>query len=162
LEICKSYLSQKNDLRSYFLAQKISRQQNLGNLEDFYEPLLTNQNKQLDEAKLTKSKLYESKNELTNILQQLVTNGFLSNVASTNIVANLSKLNDGVLSEILKAVKNRPEAIALLRTLSKYQNVVDAIKYGIDTYSQTEKDHKIFNTLKYIDNDIFKVLVDYY
>jgi len=46
-----------------------------------------------------------------------------------------------VLKEILKAVKNKPEAIALLRTLSKYPNVVDAIKYGIDVYLQTDMDH---------------------
>jgi len=32
----------KNKLKSYLLAQKISRQQNLGNLEDIYKPLLTN------------------------------------------------------------------------------------------------------------------------
>jgi len=71
----------KNKLRSYFLAQKISRQQNLGNLEDVYKPLLTNQNKQIDESKVTYNKLDESKAELTNILQQLVTNGLLSNAA---------------------------------------------------------------------------------
>jgi len=75
----------KDKLRLYFFAQKISRQQNLGNLEDLYKPLLTNQNKQLNEAKLTNTKLDESKTELTNILQ-LVANGDLTNAASEVIV----------------------------------------------------------------------------
>jgi len=64
----------KNKLRSYFLAQKISRQQNLGNLKDIYKPILTNQNKQIYESKVANNKLNESRAELTNILQQLVTN----------------------------------------------------------------------------------------
>jgi len=76
----------KNKLKSYFLAQKISRQQNLGNLEDVYKPLLINQSKQIDEAKVTNNKLEESRVELTNILQQLVANGDLTTKASNNIV----------------------------------------------------------------------------
>jgi len=158
----KKLSDSKNKLRSYFLAQKITRQQNLGNLEDIYKPLLTNQNKQLDEAKLSNNKLDESKNELTNILQQLVVNGDLSTAALNKIVAKLDKLDKGVLTKILCVVKNRPEAIALLRTLSKYPNVVNAIKYGNITYLNSDIDKKIFNTLEYIDQDILKVLVDYY
>jgi len=76
----------KNKLRSYFLAQKISRQQNLGNLEDVYKPLLTNQNKQIDEAKVTNNKLDESRAGLINILHQLVANGILSKAASKVII----------------------------------------------------------------------------
>jgi len=60
----------KNKLRSLILAQKISRQQNLGNLEDVYKPLLDNQSKQITEVKLTNNQLDESRTELTNILQQ--------------------------------------------------------------------------------------------
>jgi len=37
-----------------------------------------------------------------------------------------------------------------------------AIKENNEGYLQTEEDTKIFNTLKYIDEDILKVLVDYY
>jgi len=62
----------------------------------------------------------------------------------------------------LKAVKNKPEAIALLQTLSKYPNVVEAIKEGNIGFLQTDEDFKIFNTLESIDNDVLKVLVDYY
>jgi len=46
--------------------------------------------------------------------------------------------------------------------LSKYPNVVDAIKYGDLTYLTNDIDKQIFNTLEFIDNDILKVLVDYY
>jgi len=114
----------KNKLKSYLLAQKISRQQNLGNLEDIYKPLLTNQSKQLDEAKLTNNKEEESKGELTNILHQLVVNGLLTSKSSNDIIMKLEKLNKDVITDILLAVKNRPEAIALLQTLSKYPNIV--------------------------------------
>jgi len=85
----------KNKLRSYFSAQKISRQQNLGNLEDIYKPILSNQDKQINESKLTNSKLDESRAELTNILQQLVVNGDLTNAASEVIVKKLDKLDKG-------------------------------------------------------------------
>jgi len=51
----------------------------------------------------------------------------LSTAALNEIVAISDEINDDVLKEMLKAVKNRPEAIALLRTLSKYPNVVEAI-----------------------------------
>jgi len=70
-----------NELRSYFLAQKISRQQNLSNLENVYKTLLINQSKQIDESKVTNNKLDESRAELTNILQQLVANGNLTTTA---------------------------------------------------------------------------------
>jgi len=46
--------------------------------------------------------------------------------------------------------------------LSKYPNVVDAIKYGDITYLTNDIDKKIFNTLEFIVNDFLKVLVDYY
>jgi len=99
---------------------------------------------------------------LTNILNQLVTNGVLTRGVSNTIADKLDKLNNGVLSKILYAVKNKPEAIALLKTLSKYPNVVDAIKYGDITYLTNDIVKKIFNTLEFIDNDILKVLVDYH
>jgi len=71
------------------LAQKISRQQNLGYLEDIYKPILSNQTKQINEIKVTSNKLDESKAELTNILQQLVVNGDLTNAATEVIVNKL-------------------------------------------------------------------------
>jgi len=77
------------------LAQKISRQQNLGYLEDIYKPILSNQTKQINEIKVTSNKLDESKAELTNILQQLVVNGDLTNAASEVIVKKLDKLDKG-------------------------------------------------------------------
>jgi len=39
---------------------------------------------------------------------------------------------------------------------------VNAIKYGDKAYLETYIYNKIFKTLDYIDNDIFKVLVEYY
>jgi len=86
----------------------------------------------------------------------------LTRGVSSTSVAKLNELDNGVLTKILYTVKNKPEAIALLRTLSKYPNVVDAIKYGDISYLNNDIDKKIFNTLEYIDNDILKVLVDYY
>jgi len=65
----------KSKLRAYMLAQRITRQQNLGNLEHLYKPILTYQNKQISEVQTTNTKLDESRVELTNILQQLVANG---------------------------------------------------------------------------------------
>jgi len=99
---------------------------------------------------------------LTNILNQLVANGVLTRGVYSTIADKFDKLNNGVLTKILYAVKNKPEAIALLKTLSKYPNVVDAIKYGDISYLNNDIVKKIFNTLEYIDNDILKVLVDYY
>jgi len=81
---------------------------------------------------------------------------------SNTIVDKLDKIDNGILTKILYAVKNKPEAIALLKTSSKNPNVVDAIKYGDLTYLTNDIDKKIFNTLEFIDNDILKVLVDYY
>jgi len=52
------------------LAQKITKQQNLGNLEELYKPILNNQSKQISEVQNTNSKLDENKAELTNILNQ--------------------------------------------------------------------------------------------
>jgi len=110
------------------LAQKITKQQNLGNLEELYKPISNNQTKQISELENTNVKWNENKNELTNILNQLVTNGILTRGVSNTIVDKLDKINNDVLTKILYAVKNKPEAIALLKTLSKYPNIVDAIK----------------------------------
>jgi len=120
----------KYKLRSFMPAQKITKQHNLGNLEELYKPILNNQSKQISEVQTTNTKLDESKNELTNILNQLVTNGVLTRGVSNTIADKLDKLNNEILTKILYAVKNKPEAIALLKTLSKYPNVVEAIKYG--------------------------------
>jgi len=49
------------------LAQKITKQQNLGNLEELYKPILNNQSKQISEVQNTNSKLDESRAELTKI-----------------------------------------------------------------------------------------------
>jgi len=88
---------------------------------------------------------------LTNILNQLVANGILTTTASNNIVDKLDKIDNSVLSKISYAVKNKPEAINLLKTLSKYPNVVDAIKYGDVSYLTNDIDKKIFITLEFIE-----------
>jgi len=154
----------EHKLKSYFLAQKTSRQQNLGNLEDIYKPLLTNQNKQINEAKVINNKLDESKNELTNILQQLVVNGNLSTAASNNIIAKLDNINDDVLTNILYITRKKPVAIALLNTLNKYPNVVKIFKSDnvddLDNLCEDEK--KIFYALQILDDKTLKILVDYY
>jgi len=67
---------------------------------------------------------------LTNILQQLVANGDLTNAASNNIVKKLDKLDKVVLTKILNIVNKKPQTIALIQTLDKYPNVVNAIKTG--------------------------------
>jgi len=154
----------KHKLKSYFLAQKISQQQNVGNLENIYKPLLTNQNTQLDEAKVTNNKLDERKAELTNILQQLVVNGNLSTAASNNTIAKLDNINDDVLKEILHISKKKPEAIALLNTLSKYLNVVELFKSDnlADLNNLSEDEKKIFHALQILDDETLKILVDYY
>jgi len=151
----------KNKLKSYFLAQKISRQQNLGNLEDIYKPLLTNQNKQLDETKLTNTKLDESKNELTNILQQLVVNGDLTNAAQEVIVKKLDKIDNGVLTKILKTVRKKPETIALIQMLNKYPNVIQALKDdNIDNLNAVEL--KIYSELGKLDDSTLSIIADFY
>jgi len=86
----------KNKLRSFMLAQKITKQQNLGNLEDLYKPILNNQNKQISEVQNTNTKLDESRGELTNILNQLVANGVLTHGVSSTIADKLDKLNNDV------------------------------------------------------------------
>jgi len=111
-------------------------------LEELYKPILNNQSKQISEVQNTNVKLDENRAELTNILNQLVTNGVLTRSVSNTIADKLDKLNNGVLTKILYAVKNKPEAIALLKTLSKYPNVVDAIKYGDLTYLTNDIDKK--------------------
>jgi len=40
----------KNKLRSFMFAQKITKQQNLGNLEELYKPILNSQSKQISEV----------------------------------------------------------------------------------------------------------------
>jgi len=124
------------------LAQKITKQQNLGNLEELYKPILNKQIKQISEVQTTNVKLDENRAELTNILNQLVTNGVLTRGVSNTIADKLDKLNNDVLTKILYAVKNKPEAIVLLKTLSKYPNVVDAIKYGDNSYLTNDIDKK--------------------
>jgi len=114
----------KNKLRAYMLAQRITRQQNLGNLEDSYKPILNNQSKQISEVQTTNTKLDENRLELTKILQQLVTNGVLTSGVSNGIINKLENLNRGVLREILKTVSKKPETIALIYMLSKYPNVI--------------------------------------
>jgi len=52
----------KNKLRAFMLAQRITRQQNLGHLEDLYKPIFNNQSKQISEVHITNTKLDESKN----------------------------------------------------------------------------------------------------
>jgi len=54
----------KNKLRAYMLAQRITRQQNLGNLEELYKPILNNQSKQISEVQTTNTKL-DKKNRVT-------------------------------------------------------------------------------------------------
>jgi len=154
----------KNTLRSFMLAHKITKQQNLGNLEELYKPILNNHFKQISEVQNTNVKLDESKNELTNILNQLVANGNLTAAASDNIVKQLDKIDKGVFKELLNIAKKKPEAIALLKTLSKYPNVVEAIKFPdedkIKNLTMDEK--KIFNALEILDDRTLKILVDYY
>jgi len=151
----------QSKLRSYMLAQKISRQQNLGNLEDIYKPILSNQVKQINETKVTNSKLDESNAELTNILQQLVVNGDLTNAASQVIVNKLDKLDKGVLNKRLNTVNKKPETIALIQTLSKYPKVVNAIKTG-DIAELNNAEIKVFNELNKLDDRTLDILVDYY
>jgi len=88
------------------LAQKITKQQNLGNLEELYKPILNNQSKQIREVQNTNVKLDEKRAELTNILNQLVTNSVLTRGVSSAIADKLDKLNNDVLTKILFAVKN--------------------------------------------------------
>jgi len=95
------------------------------------------------------------------LIQQLGTNGDLSTAASNKIVNNLNKIVNGVLTQILKAVKNKPLAIALIATLSKYPKVVDAIKSGVIT-GLNSSELNIFDWLNVLDNNTFKALVDYY
>jgi len=98
---------------------------------------------------------------LTNILNQLVANGVLTRGVSSTIVDKLNKLDNGVLTKILNFVSKKPEAIALIQTLSKYPNVVDAIKSG-DITGLNTSELKIFDSLNVLDNNTLKVLVDYY
>jgi len=151
----------KNKLKAYTLAQRITRQQNLGNLEDLYKPILNNQSKQISEVQSTNTKLDESKTELTNILQQLVANGNLTNLASDVIVKKLENLNRGVLSDILKTVSKKPEAIALIHVLSKYPNVVQALKDdNVNNLNGIEL--KIYNELGALDDRTLTIIADYY
>jgi len=46
----QKFAESKNKLRAFMLAQRITRQQNLGNLEDLYKPILNNQSKQISEV----------------------------------------------------------------------------------------------------------------
>jgi len=73
-------------------------------------------------------------------------------------------MDKGVFKEILNIVKKKPEAIALLQTLSKYPNVVESIKFPdedkIKNLSMDEK--KIFNALQILDDRNLEILVDYY
>jgi len=126
-----------------------------------YKPLLITQSKQIDESKVTNNKLDEKRAELTNILQQLVTNGDLTTIASNNIVNKLNKLDNGVLTKILNAVSKKPEAIALINTLSKYPKVVNVIKYG-DITGLNSNELKISDSLNVLDDNTWKVLVEYY
>jgi len=70
-------------------------------------------------------------------------------------------LDEGVLTKILNAVKYKPEAIALIQTLSKNSNVVDAIESG-DITGLNTSELKKFDLLNVLDNNTLKVLVDYY
>jgi len=133
----------------------------LGNLEDLYKPILNNQSKQIGEVQNTNIKLDEIKNELTNISNQLVANGVLTRGVSSTIVDKLNKLDNGVLTKILYAVSKKPEAIALIQTLSKYPNLVEAIKSG-DMTGLNTSELKIFDSLNVLDNNTLKVLIDYY
>jgi len=105
--------------------------------------------------------LDESRVELTNILQQLVANGDLTTTASNNIVNKLNKLDSSVLTKILNAACKKPEAIALINTLSKYPKVVYAIKSG-DITGLNSSELKIFDSLNVLDDKTSKVLVEYY
>ena len=150
----------RNKVRTYTLAQKIFKQQNLGNLEELYKPLLTGQTKQLDAAQETNVKLDESKTILTNMVEKLNVNGDLTNAASTAIVNKLDKLNKKSLKKILKVVEQKPEAIALLQTLSKYPKVGEAIKNG-NASGLNQDELKIFNALGVLDDNILNIFVDY-
>jgi len=153
----------KSKLRAYMLAQNINRQQNLGNLEDIYiyKPILTNQNKQISEVQSNNTKLDESRAELTNILQQLVTNGVLTRGVSNSIVKKLEDLNNGVLREILRTINRKPEVIALIHMLSKYPNVVQALKDdNVDNLNPIEQ--KIYLEVGSLNDRKLSIITDYY
>jgi len=95
----------KNRDRTFTLAQKITRQQNLGNLKETYKPLLANQTQQLTETQSTNVKLDEAKVTSANIVKNLAANGDLTNAASKAIVKKLDKLDKGVFAQILKSLK---------------------------------------------------------
>jgi len=88
----------------------------------------------------------------------------LTIAASNYIIDKLDNINDDVLKEIWYITRNKPEAIALLNTLSKYPNVVELFKSDnladLDNLSEDEK--KIFYALQILDDKTLKLLVDYY
>jgi len=143
------------------LAQRITRQQNLGNLEDLYKPILDNQSKQISEVQTTNTKLDENRLQLTNILQQLVTNGVLTRRVSNGIINKLENLNKGVLSEILKTVSKKPETFALIHMLSKYPNVVQALKDD-NVNNLNDVEIKIYCELGTLDDNTLSIIADYY
>jgi len=99
------------------------------------------------------------KTELTNILQQLVANGDLTNAASEVIVKKLEHLNSGVLTKLVKTINKKPETIALIQMLSKYPNVVQALKdFNVDNLNKIE--HILYNELGRLDDNTLSIIAD--
>jgi len=67
-----------------------------------------------------------------------------------------------VIIKICHIVNKKPEAIAPLNILSKYPNVVNAIKNDDEKVLINDNDQKLNNALSILDNNTLKVLVDYY
>jgi len=65
------------------------------------------------------------------------------------------------LTKILNSVSKKPEAIALINTLSKYPKVVNAIESG-DITGLNPSELTIFDSLNVLDDNTLKVLVEYY
>jgi len=65
------------------------------------------------------------------------------------------------LSEILKTVSKKPETIALIQMLSKYPNVVQALKDD-NVNNLNDVEIKIYREIGTLDDNILSKIADYY
>jgi len=90
-----------------------------------------------------------------------VTNGVLTRGVSNSIVKKLEDLNNGVLREILRTINRKPEVIALIHMLSKYPNVVQALKDdNVDNLNPIEQ--KIYLEVGSLNDRKLSIITDYY
>ena len=141
IETLKQLVKPRKSIYSDSIKEKEHKQGFEDSLTRLYEPLLTGQTKQ------TKS--------IADKLETQIRNKLTSDT-DADIVANEKH------QELMKAIKDQPLIIPLIKSLNIYPEIIKVINDETDGSDLTAKEKTILKELMGVDDKILKTLIEYY